>query len=213
MTDVSHQTSDVRRTVGRRTIEAGEARVLTATQVYDTDRDDLWEALTTPERLARWFLPVSGDLGVGGRYQLEGNAGGTVERCERPSGFAATWEYGPEVTWIEVRLTPTEDGRTQLELEHTAHVDDERWLRYGPGAVGVGWDLALHGLGLHLRTGAAVDPAEAEAWSVSEEGKAFITASSEDWAAASAEAGTAPDEARLAGARTTAFYTGAEEPA
>jgi len=34
--------------------------------VYDTDIHDLWEACTTPERLARWIAEVSGDLRVGG---------------------------------------------------------------------------------------------------------------------------------------------------
>jgi uncharacterized protein YndB with AHSA1/START domain len=34
--------------------------------VYDTDIDDLWEACTEPERLARWIAEVSGDLRVGG---------------------------------------------------------------------------------------------------------------------------------------------------
>ena len=34
--------------------------------VYDTDVDDLWQACTTPERLARWIAEVSGDLRVGG---------------------------------------------------------------------------------------------------------------------------------------------------
>ena len=34
--------------------------------VYDTDIDDLWQACTTPERLARWIAEVSGDLRVGG---------------------------------------------------------------------------------------------------------------------------------------------------
>ena len=34
--------------------------------VYDTDIDDLWEACTDPERLARWIAKVSGDLRVGG---------------------------------------------------------------------------------------------------------------------------------------------------
>ena len=34
--------------------------------IYDTDIDDLWEACTTPERLARWIAEVSGDLRVGG---------------------------------------------------------------------------------------------------------------------------------------------------
>jgi uncharacterized protein YndB with AHSA1/START domain len=29
--------------------------------IYDTDVDDLWEACTNPERLARWIAKVSGD--------------------------------------------------------------------------------------------------------------------------------------------------------
>ena len=106
MIDVSHQISAVRRTVGKRVLEAGEARVMTISQVYDTDVDDLWDACTNAERIPRWFLPVSGELKVGGKYQLEGNAGGTVERCDPPKSFAATWEFGGDVSWIEVRLTP-----------------------------------------------------------------------------------------------------------
>ena len=38
------------------------ALVAVAIRSYDTTVDDLWEAITTPERLARWFLPVEGDL-------------------------------------------------------------------------------------------------------------------------------------------------------
>jgi uncharacterized protein YndB with AHSA1/START domain len=71
-----------------------------------------------PERIPRWFLPVSGELRAGGRYQLEGNAGGTIERCDPPTGFSATWEFGGSVSWIEVRLTVTGNGGTRLELEH-----------------------------------------------------------------------------------------------
>ena len=75
-------------------------------------------------------------------------------------------------------------------LEHIAHVDDERWAEFGPGAVGVGWDLAIGlGLGLHLATGAAVDPGEVAAWSASDEGRRFMTLSSEGWFAATVAAG------------------------
>lgn len=61
---------------------------------YKAEREDVWDAITTPERLVRWFLPISGDLRPGGRYQLEGNAGGEVVRCERPSEIGLTWEMG-----------------------------------------------------------------------------------------------------------------------
>jgi uncharacterized protein YndB with AHSA1/START domain len=208
MIDVGHQISAVERTIGDRVLEAGTARVLTASQVYDAQLEELWNACTSAERIPRWFLPISGDLRVGGRYQLAGNASGTIERCDPPRSFAATWEYGGEVTWIEVRLAPEGDGRARLTLEHVAHVDDDRWLQYGPGAVGVGWDLALMGLGLHLATGAANDPAESAAWMGSPEGVEFITRSSRLWADASVATGTDAIDARAAEERTTAFYTG-----
>lgn len=51
-------------------------------------------------------------------------------------------------SWIEVRLTDTEDGQTRLELEQIAPDDDQTWAEFGPGAVGVGWDLALMSLEL-----------------------------------------------------------------
>ena len=206
--DVDHQISATKRTIGDRVLEAGSARVLTATQTYAATLEDLWDACTSTARIPRWFMPISGDLRPGGRYQLEGNASGTIERCDPPRSFAATWEYGGEVTWIAVRLDPESDDRTRLTLEHVAHVDDERWLQYGPGAVGVGWDLALAGLGLHLATGAPNDPAEAAAWMASPDGVAFVTQSSRGWADASIAAGTDENEARAAQERTTAFYTG-----
>src|SRR5437667_221963 len=71
---------------------------------------DVWDACTNPERIARWFLPVSGDLREGGSYQLEGNAGGRIERCDPPHGFTATWEWGGNVSWIELRLREANDG-------------------------------------------------------------------------------------------------------
>src|ERR1700758_1174376 len=119
--DVTHEINSARRQVGRRVLEAGEARTVTIERTYDSPIDDVWDALTNAERIPRWFLPVSGDLRVGGRYQLEGNAGGVVERCKEPQSFAVTWEFGGMVSWLEVTLTP--DGeRTMLELAHEAYV-------------------------------------------------------------------------------------------
>ena len=128
-------------------------KIAVARRTYPTNQADLWDTLANAERIPRWFLPVSGDLQVGGRYQLEGNAGGVVESCEEPRSFAVTWEMGPMVSWLEVTLTPGDAG-TILELVHEAHVDPALWGQFGPGAVGLGWDLALMGLGLHLESGA-----------------------------------------------------------
>jgi uncharacterized protein YndB with AHSA1/START domain len=212
MIDVTHQISSVERQVGSRTLAAGEARTLTVSRVYDTPTEDLWDACTNPERLPRWFLPISGELRPGGRYELQGNASGTIERCEPPHSLAATWEYGGQTSWIELRLTPEADGRTRFALEHIAHVDDELWAQFGPGAVGVGWDQALIGLTLHLTSGGEQVEREAvEAWQASDDGRQFVSLSSERWAQASIAAGTDAAEAQAAAARTTGFYSG--EPA
>lgn len=207
MTDVDHQINAVRRQLGSRVLEAGEARVLTISQTYDTEPDDLWDACTNPSRLPRWFLPVSGELRLGGRYQLEGNAGGTIERCDPPKNFFATWEYGGDVSWIDVRIQPESEGRARFELEHIAHVDDERWTEFGPGAVGIGWDMTLHGLARHFAGEPPMDPAAVEAWFRTDEYREFVTQSSLRWCEADMAAGTDEQEARAKADRTTAAYT------
>ena len=110
------------------------------------------------------------------------------------------------MSWIEVRLEPEAAERTGLVLEHVAHVDDERWLQYGPGAVGLGWDPALMGLALHLESGAPNDPEAAAAWMGSADGVEFVTRSSRGWADASIAAGTGTDAARAAEREVAAFY-------
>lgn len=192
-----------------RTTEQGEVNVQTVAQSYATTVEDLWDAVTNPERLPRWFAPVSGDLQQGGRYQVEGNAGGTIESCEPPHTFRATWEFMGGVTWIVVRVAPDGAG-ARLELEHTALVPEDTtfWDTYGPGATGVGWDLALMGLGKHLATGASIAGSAAEGWEATPEGLAFITESSRLWAQANVAFGTAAEAAEEQRDRTTSFYTG-----
>ncbi len=206
MIDVAHQIEAVRREVGSRVLEAGEARTVTVSQTYPASVDDVWDACTNAERIPRWFLPVAGDLRLGGRYQLEGNAGGVIETCDPPHGFTATWEYGGDVSWIELRLSAT-DGGTRFELVHVAHVDDERWTEFGPGAVGVGWDLGLLGLAGHLTPGPTVKPDEAPAWMATDEGRRFMQLSAERWGDADAASGVPPDVASASARRTAAAYT------
>ena len=96
---------------------------------------------------------------------------------------------------------------TRFELEHVAHVDADRWGQFGPGAVGVGWDLTLLGLAKYLESGSSQNPQEAAAWSASEEGKQFMSLSSQKWCDASVAAGSGRAQAQAAADRTTAFYT------
>jgi uncharacterized protein YndB with AHSA1/START domain len=206
--DIAQQIGAVTREVQSREHEGRPARVVVASRTYDTTVEDVWDAITNAERIPRWFLPISGELRLGGRYQLKGNAGGEITRCDPPRHLAVTWEYGGDVSWVEVRLAEDPEKGTRLQLEHVAYVDDARWTEFGPGAVGVGWDLTLIGLGKHLSSGATVDPREAQTWSASEEGKEFMRLSSEDWCRASIADGTDPAAAAAAAARTTAAYVG-----
>lgn len=211
MIDVSGEINAVRRRVGERVLEAGTAVTATVTRTFDTGVEDLWDAVTSPERISRWFLPVSGDLRPGGRYALEGNASGTIERCDPPKGFFATWEYGGQVSWIEVRLAPEGDGRARFELEHIAHVDDDVWGRYGPGAVGIGWDQGVLGLSLYLASGEDVASGMGPEWSLTDEGKEFTRLSGEGWFRAHVASGADGPAARAAADRTIAAYTGTAE--
>jgi uncharacterized protein YndB with AHSA1/START domain len=191
------------------------ARMVVATRVYEATVEDVWDALTSKERIPRWFLPIEGNLEVGGRYQLTGNAGGTVLKCNPPKHFEITWGMGGnEDSWVDVRLELIGPEKTRLVLEHVAIVPDEFWNQYGPGAVGLGWELGLLGLYLHLRTGgdgrveAADVTAEGKAWAASPEGIDYQSRASESWGEASIAAGTDAAAARAAAARTTAAYTG-----
>jgi uncharacterized protein YndB with AHSA1/START domain len=186
------------------------ASTVTLSRLYDTTADDLWDALTSKERIPRWFLPVEGDLRLGGKYQLKGNAGGTITACTPPTHFAATWEFGGGTTWIDVKVAADGD-KALMTLEHTAIIEDH-WNQFGPGAVGIGWDLAVAGLAQHVGTGVSLDHGTAEAWMVSPNGKAFMTESGESWRAAHVASGVDPASAKERSDRTIAFYRGEIPP-
>jgi uncharacterized protein YndB with AHSA1/START domain len=180
---------------------------------YPAGVEDVWDALTDPERMRRWFMPITGELKVGGSFQLQGNAGGEILECVEPERLRVSWLYGPDPGFseVEVRLTPEDGERTVVELEHVAVVPDDFWDQFGPGAVGVGWDLGLYGLALHL-AGGGIGKEEAVTWHTTPEGGAFITGSGEGWGEAYAASGA--DEETVTGttARTIAFYTGTQAP-
>ena len=107
---ISEQTGAVSREVASMEWDGGPARVVVATRIYPTP----------VERIRRWFMPVSGDLRLGGRYQLEGNAGGTIDRCEPPRLLVVTWEFGGNTSWVNVTLEAECEDSTVLRLEHIA---------------------------------------------------------------------------------------------
>jgi uncharacterized protein YndB with AHSA1/START domain len=176
---------DVRRTPRD---DGGENVSVIARRTYAADLEDTWSALTDPARIARWLMPISGDLRLGGSFQLEGNAGGDIVECDRPNRFRVT--FGGETSFLEVRLSPDGDGATKLELEHTVPIE---MAQSGAGAlwVGPGWDGAMLGLDLHLAGEVTGDPV---AGASTPEALAFSKEAVQKWADAVEASGTATPE-------------------
>ncbi|NDV01434.1 SRPBCC family protein [Pseudoroseicyclus tamaricis] len=200
----------VERSVVSLTREGREAKAVTLARPYNTDAADLWEVLTSPERLPRWFAPVEGEFKLGGRFKVQGNAGGKILECAPPRRLELTWEMGEEISWVSVTLEELGPEQTRLTLVHTAFVSPF-WDQFGPGAVGVGWDLALLGLALHLSDPSAEKPDESS-FHLQPDGRAFITGSAESWGTADEAGGESADNARRRAAATAAFYTGEQPP-
>lgn len=189
------------------TVRDGEsAYAVVISRSYPVAVTALWDAVTNGERIGLWFLPVSGELEVGGRYQLERNAGGTVTACEALSRFSLTWEFGEDLNWVDVAVAADGDDSARLTLTHSSRPSDH-WDRYGPGATGVGWEMGLVGLAIHLSGPEAALP-EDDTFTDTEEGRSFVRRSSAAWGEAAIAAGAEPGAARAAAGRTAAFYTG-----
>ncbi len=207
MRDLLDELATAHRELAKGSVPAGEAWAVVLRRRYPAEIEDVWDAVTSAERLSRWFLPVSGDLRLGGKYQLEGNAGGEVLDCEPPRRLKVSWLFGPDApdgsSEVEVRLTPGPDGATDFELTHAAVVDEVFFGTYGPGATGVGWDLGLLSLGVHLAGGSLGNPSEFEA---SPEARELARRSAAAWGEAHLAAGGDPAQVAAAVEATTKFY-------
>ena len=211
MIDVVREIGATQRELGRGQIPAGEGHAVRLRRTYNAPIEEVWNAITSPERIGRWFLPISGEYRLGGRFQFEGNAGGEIKSCERPNRLRVTWvamDTGnpADVSEVEVRLTPAGEDQTLFELEHIAVVPDEMWNEYGPGAVGVGWEGGVLGLELHLQgREAAIE--DREMWPFTEEGREFMRLSSVAWGEANRASGADDATVDRTVANTLAFYT------
>jgi uncharacterized protein YndB with AHSA1/START domain len=201
MIDIASHLKAIHREVGNRSTSSGEVVCVSLRRSYNSPIEDVWDAVTNPERTQRWFLPLSGDLRVGGSFQLEGNAGGDILKCEPPRLLQLT--FGGPTSLVELRLSPAGDRETILELEHTVPIE---MAGSGAGAlyVGPGWDGAFMALGFFLDGVVIDDPVAA---GNSPEGQEFSRQSVHAWAAAIESSGTASmDEIDAATAASLAQF-------
>jgi uncharacterized protein YndB with AHSA1/START domain len=157
MGDITDQTDSlqaVERIMGQRVIPEGQARTAILRRRYQAAVRDVWDAITIPDRLNRFFLPVSGDLRERGHYSLAGNASGEILRCDPPRLLRLQWTPPDERGYsdqVEVRLREVGADATLLELEHASIADvfrnDPDTGTYG---VGTGWEGPLHFLAKYL---------------------------------------------------------------
>jgi uncharacterized protein YndB with AHSA1/START domain len=174
MIDIAGQLAAIYREVGER--DGGESVAVLLRRSYAAEPEDVWDAITDPERIRRWFMPISGDLRVGGSFQLEGNAGGEILHCEPPELLRVT--FGGPTSIVELRLR-AEGEETVLELEHTVPRTIARSVA-GALFVGPGWDGALMALDLYVHAQQPDDPVAAAA---SREAQEFGRDSIEAWTA------------------------------
>jgi uncharacterized protein YndB with AHSA1/START domain len=210
MIDIVSQLEAIHRQVEQQLPADGSGEVVSVLlrRSYDAPVGDVWDAVTQPDRIKRWFMPISGDLRAGGSFQLEGNAGGEILSCEPPRLLKVS--FGGPTSIVELRLTPDGDSDTVLELEHTVPIE---MAQSGAGAlyVGPGWDGALLGLGLFLRGEAVGDPVAA---ATSPEALEFSRQSVHAWVEVIEDSGTATATAeQLAAATEVSLAQFAPDPA
>jgi len=114
MFDIVNQLNAIHREVSRQEGADGEEVSVVLRRQYDAEIGDVWSAITEPDRIKRWFLPVSGDLQVGGKFQLEGNAGGEILACEPPEKLRLT--FGGPASIVELVLADDGGAKTTLQM-------------------------------------------------------------------------------------------------
>ncbi len=200
------------REVGKGEREGRPTHLVRAARTYPTSQEDLWTAIADKQRIERWFGNVSGDFKRGGRFSIEGNADGDIISCDPPHTLALTWEFGGNKSWVTATIQDVEDGAL-LTLEHELPTDEEseaHWEKFGPGATGVGWEMAILGLDGHVQTNGQKVIEAGQVWVEGEESKNRLRSWAEAWGKAHAEDGTPMKIAMETAARTANFYTGEE---
>ena len=139
---------------------------------YDTDIDDLWSAITDPDRLARWHGQVEGDLRPGGEFRVYIEADdiestGRVEVCEPPRRLVVTRRETDE-SYRRGQGVPPFDAVNDITLRadgnQTILVIEIRGMPVDKIAFfGAGWQIHAEKLAAHI---AGREPGVSEArWS------------------------------------------------
>jgi uncharacterized protein YndB with AHSA1/START domain len=131
----------------------GERRTLRLTRTFKAPIEDVWAAVTEPERLERWIGTFTGDPADGRvafRMTAEGEAAPeeemVIRECDPPRRLAVTSQVGIHQWFLELDLVE-QDGVTTLSFSQP-DLDREDAPSVGPG-----WEYYLDRLGASLSGG------------------------------------------------------------
>jgi uncharacterized protein YndB with AHSA1/START domain len=136
-------------TLGTVTVENG-AHTLRFERVLAFAPEEVWAALTEPDRLREWLAEAVVVPGEGGSIVLDfgegGRESGRISIWEPPRLLAYEWNFvGESPSHVRFELAALDDRRaTRLTLEHTLLTGDVA------SGYGAGWHAHLDGLEGHL---------------------------------------------------------------
>jgi uncharacterized protein YndB with AHSA1/START domain len=126
---------------------------------YDTGIEDLWAAITDPDRLARWHSQVEGDLRPGGAFRMYLEADdiestGRVDECEPPRRLLVTTRetdesyrkgQGAPPFDATIEVTLTADGDQTILVLEVKGMPLDKIAFYGAG-----WQIHAENLAAYL---------------------------------------------------------------
>lgn len=123
--------------------QTGEHVAVLFDRRYPTSQEDLWQACTDPERLGRWFAPVTGDLRPGGDFTIHFDDDDTpvcrVRTCAPPGRLVWEWPLREVSSVVTAEITADGDG-ARLVLRH------ERLTSAQAAGYAAGWDTYVRRL-------------------------------------------------------------------
>ncbi len=146
----------MKRTFGKSPRDGQDGYAITLSATCDHALDDIWAALTKPNRLARWLSPVTGNLARGGRYEIAETAGGKIEVCEPKRRLSLTLKQGELKQQLEVTFNTEGKGKSKcarISLAVRANkgeLPEGVWDAYGPATIAIGWEIVMAALLRHL---------------------------------------------------------------
>lgn len=149
MTEMDSWLAATTRKIGEGRIGESAGHSVRLRRSFPAPINAVWAACTARERIDTWFLPVTGDLQVGGTYQLETYAEGEILWCEAPGLLSVTMAANGVPGEAQLRLEAVSGTETVLEFEHTMVVDPAVWSAIVP-EIGAAWEVALKYLERHL---------------------------------------------------------------